>query len=110
MSAFASSSEQTTPILVSLVMAQLVPYCGIFAVVNRAAVEQLSWLVPALWGYAAAAATVDLRVLAPQPGPDPLWLHTPSTWAWTMTVSAGQTVLLMVRARLALRRHEPGRR
>ena len=108
-SAFVSSSEQTMPILVGLVMAQLVLCGGLFGVVGRAVVEQLSWLVPARWGYAAAAATVDLRAVALRPEPDALWRHVPSAWAWATTVLAGQTALLALAARRTLRRHEPGR-
>ncbi|MFG3421723.1 FHA domain-containing protein [Micromonospora sp. NPDC049460] len=106
-SVYVSTSEQTMPVLVGLVMAQLVLCGGLFAVVERAGIEQLSWLAPARWGYAAAAATVDLRAIMLKPAPDALWAHTTGAWSWAMAVLAGQTVLLTAAVRWALRRHEP---
>ncbi|MFF5073588.1 FHA domain-containing protein [Micromonospora olivasterospora] len=106
-SVYVATSEQTMPVLVGLVMAQLVLCGGLFAVVERAGIEQLSWFAPARWGYAAAAATVDLRAIMLKPTPDALWAHTTGAWSWAMAVLAGQTVLLTAAVRWALRRHEP---
>jgi ABC-type multidrug transport system ATPase subunit/pSer/pThr/pTyr-binding forkhead associated (FHA) protein len=106
-SVYVSTGEQTMPVLVGLVMAQLVLCGGLFEVVGRAGIEQLSWVAPARWGYAAAASTVDLRAIMVKPAPDALWTHSARAWTWAMAVLAGQTVLLTVAARLALRRHEP---
>ncbi len=108
-SAYVSTGEQTMPVLVGLVMAQLVLCGGLFAVVGRAGVEQLSWLAPARWGYAAAAATVDLRSLELNPSGDALWRHTAAAWWWAMGVLALQGAAVTAAGRWALRRHEPGR-
>jgi ABC transport system ATP-binding/permease protein len=94
---------------VGLVMAQLVLCGGLFEVVGRQGVEQLSWAAPSRWGYAAAAASVDLRALAVNPSADALWKHTAAAWWWAMGVLALQGVVLTYAARWALRRHEPGR-
>jgi ABC-type transport system involved in multi-copper enzyme maturation permease subunit len=108
-SAYVSTSEQTMPVLVGLVMAQLVLSGGLFAVAGRAVVSQLSWLAPARWAYAAAAATVDLKNVMPGPPDDTLWDHSSGRWLVAAGVLVGQTVLLLIATRLALRRHEPGR-
>jgi ABC-type multidrug transport system ATPase subunit len=108
-SAYVSTGEQTMPILVGLVMAQLVLCGGLFAVVGRQGVEQVSWLVPSRWGYAAAAASVDLRSLAVNPSADALWKHTAGAWWWAMGVLALQGLVVSCATRWALRRHEPGR-
>ncbi|GAA2585306.1 FHA domain-containing protein [Dactylosporangium fulvum] len=108
-SAYVSTGEQTMPVLVGLVMAQLVLCGGLFAVVGRTGVEQLSWLAPSRWGYAAAAATVDLRSLVVNPSADALWRHTAGAWWWAMGVLALQCAVVTGAARWALRRHEPGR-
>ncbi|MFC5002131.1 FHA domain-containing protein [Dactylosporangium cerinum] len=108
-SAYVSTGEQTMPILVGLVMAQLVLCGGLFAVVGRTGVEQLSWLAPARWGYAAAAGTVDLRALELNPSADALWNHTAAAWWWAMAVLALQGAVVTGAGRWALRRHEPGR-
>jgi hypothetical protein len=78
-SALVRSSEQVMPILVISVMAQLVLCGGIVPVTGRAWLSQVSWLVPARWGFAAGASTVDLRTLAPTVPPDRLWTH---SWPW----------------------------
>jgi ABC transport system ATP-binding/permease protein len=108
-SAFVSTGEQTMPLLVGLVMAQLVLCGGLFAVVGRVVVGQLSWLAPSRWGYAAAAATVDLRAIAANAPADALWRHTVPAWFWATGLLLAQTVVMTLATRLALRRHEPGR-
>lgn len=59
-SALVTSSEQTMPALVGVVMVQLVLCGALVPVAGRAVLEQLAWLAPARWGFAAAAASVDL--------------------------------------------------
>lgn len=64
-SAAVRSSEQTMPPLVVVVMVQLVFCGGLFPLAGRVGLEQLSWIFPARWGYAAAANAVDLRAVSP---------------------------------------------
>jgi len=59
-SAVVTSSEQTMPALVGLVMLQLVLCGALVPVAGRAVLEQLAWLAPARWGFAAASSSVDL--------------------------------------------------
>ncbi|MDT9594334.1 FHA domain-containing protein [Nocardioides zeae] len=61
LSGLLSSSEQGMPAVIGVVMTQLVFSGAIIAVNGRAVLEQLSWLAPARWGYAAAASSVDLN-------------------------------------------------
>ncbi len=108
-SAYVTTSEQTMPVLVGLVMAQLVLCGGLFAVDDRVVIAQLSWLAPARWAYAAAAAGVDLRAIMVDPTKDGLWQHTRHDWLFATGMLLAQTVVLFVATRLALRRHDPGR-
>ena len=78
-SAFVSSSEQVMPVLVVTIMAQLVLAGGIIPVAGRPVFEQLSWLMPARWGYAMAASTVDMVTILPTRD-DALWHHEASQW------------------------------
>ena len=78
-SAFVSSSEQVMPVLVVTIMAQLVLAGGIIPVAGRPVFEQLSWLMPARWGYAMAASTVDMVTILPTRD-DALWHHDASQW------------------------------
>jgi ABC-type multidrug transport system ATPase subunit len=89
-SAVVNSSDKTLPLLVVMVMAQVVLSGGIFSLSGKAGIEQLSWLSPSRWGFAATASTSNLNVIGQVPGasaasgaavqPDPLWDHTASAW------------------------------
>ena len=107
-SALARSVAQTTPLLVIVVMAMLVLSGGLFELAGEAVLNQVSWLSPTRWGFAAGAATVDLMSMVPIS--DPLWVHEPSSWWRAITVLAVQIVVLTAAARLAMRRLEPGGR
>lgn len=104
-SAFVATAEQTMPPLVIAVMAQFVLCGGLIEITGRPVLEQLSWLSPARWGYAAAASTADVRGIVSTAPADALWSHHP--WAWIsamvmlfvlITVAAGL-------ARVAVARH-----
>ena len=59
MSSLVRSTEQIMPLFVVAVMAQLVLCGGMVPVTGRLGLDQLSLVMPARWGYAAAASTVD---------------------------------------------------
>ncbi len=106
-SSLVKTTEQTTPVLVVAVMGQLVLSGGLFELHGEAVLEQVSWLSPTRWGFAAGAGTVDLRTMTQID--DPLWAHTASSWWRAIGLLGVQTLVLVAGARLALRRHEPGR-
>lgn len=78
-SAFVSSSEQVMPVLVVSIMGQLVLAGGVVPVAGRAVFEQLSWLMPARWGYAMASSTIDMNEIVPHRH-DALWNHNAGQW------------------------------
>jgi hypothetical protein len=101
-SALVRSSEQTMPVLVVTVMAQLVLCGGMIPVTGRPGLSELAWLAPARWGYAAGASTVDLTATKVQAIPDDqLWAHSASWWLLSLSVlvvgCALHVVLLAVR-------------
>jgi hypothetical protein len=106
-SALVRTPEQTTPILVLGVMAQLVLSGGLFAVSGQPALEAASVLAPARWGLAATAATTRAW---PTSLPDPLWNPTPRNWWLACVILAVQTGVALVATRLALFRLERDRR
>ena len=67
-SAVVNSSDKTLPLLVVLVMAQVVLSGGIFALNGKAGLDQVSWLSPSRWGFAATASTANLNVIGQVPG------------------------------------------
>jgi hypothetical protein len=64
-------------------------------VTDRIVLDQLSWAVPSRWGYAASAATVNLRALVPGSltPKDNHWLHAPGVWLFDMEMLAALSVI-----------------
>ena len=112
-SAYVRTSERALPLLFLSVMAQLVFTGGIFALNGKVGLDQISWLFPSRWGFAATASTINFSVISPaSPGskPDPLWQHDAHTWLMDMAL---QLVLAAVLAFLTWRRlkgQAPGQR
>jgi ABC-type transport system involved in multi-copper enzyme maturation permease subunit len=106
-----NTSEKTLPLLIVLSMAQLVFTGGLVRLPGTPVLEQLSYLSPSRWGYAAAAATLDLDTLSPHNGaPDPLWRHTLGTWLLDMGVLAGLGAVFLALAGYRLYQLRPRRR
>lgn len=86
MSATAKSQDQILPMLVISVMLSIVFCGGLFPVTGRLVVDQLSWAMPARWGFAASASTTDLRRIAPAlQSNETLWSHHAGWWLLSMT-------------------------
>lgn len=107
-SSLVRSSEQIMPLFVVTVMAQLVLCGGMVPVTGRLGLDQLSFGMPARWGYAAAASTVDLRHLVPDSllSQDRFWQHTSKVWLLDMGMLAALSLFYagFVRWRIRLRR------
>ncbi|MFJ6102093.1 FHA domain-containing protein [Streptomyces sp. NPDC092359] len=107
-SALVSKEEVTMPLLVLLAIVQVV-FCGALLTVRGTPVlEQLAWLVPSRWAFAAMGATVGIARLVPgERTADPLMRHTAEAWLFDMGMLVVLCLVLgLVVARL-LRRHEP---
>ncbi len=93
LSSVARSTEQVLPMLV-------------VTITGRAVLEQVAWLFPSRWGFAAAASTVDLVTNATGTEPDTLWQHTGSWWLLSiaMLVLIGCVLAVVTHSRLRLRR------
>jgi ABC transport system ATP-binding/permease protein len=98
------SQDQLLPVLVVSTMAQLVFSGGLISISGRVGLEQFSWLWPARWGFAAAAATTDLPALMPFAfADDPFWRHQPSWWLFDMAMLVIQALALVMFIRHQLR-------
>ncbi len=65
-SALVTSNEQTMPTFVGVIMIQLVLSGSLFGIAGRPVLEQVAWLAPSRWAYAATSSTMGLtRGLAP---------------------------------------------
>jgi ABC-type multidrug transport system ATPase subunit len=86
MSAAAKSQDQILPMLVISVMLSIVFCGGMIPVTGRLVLDQLSWAIPARWGFAASASTADLHTIAPLlQTNDTLWSHHAGWWLLDMT-------------------------
>lgn len=107
LSAIAKSNEQIMPLLVVAVMSQLVFSGGMIPVTGRLGLDQMSWVTPARWGFAASASTADLSKLVPGPlsPKDSHWHHTPGAWWFDigMLVVISVFYLSFVRWKIRLR-------
>ena len=88
-----STAERAMPLVFLLVMVQVVTTGGIFAIHGKVGFEEIAWLTPSRWGFAANAATVNLNVIggytaAHPPNPDPYWDHTAKAWVIDMAAMA----------------------
>ncbi|MGW0180373.1 FHA domain-containing protein [Nocardia sp. NPDC003345] len=94
LSSLAKSSEQVMPLLVVAIMGLLVMAGGLIPVTDRVVLEQVSWLFPSRWGYAAAASTVDVRALFVQSQQDGFWEHARGAWFLDIGMVVAITVVL----------------
>ncbi|MCV7009830.1 ATP-binding cassette domain-containing protein [Mycobacterium gordonae] len=108
LSSIARSNEQIMPLLVVSLMLQLVLAGGMIPVTDRLFLDQMSWAIPARWGYAASAATVNLRELVPGSlsPEDSHWTHSRPAWLFDMAMLAALSVVysLVVWWRIRLKR------
>ena len=88
-SAAVNSSDKTLPLLVVTVLVEVVLSGGVIRLNGSAGLQQLAWLTPSRWGFAAVASSIDLNhVTPPPPGstPDPLWEHSVHAWGINMAL------------------------
>ncbi len=62
-SASVDTSEKTMPLLIVAVIFQVVMTGGVFALHGKAGLEQVAWIAPSRWGFAANASTINLNVI-----------------------------------------------
>ncbi|MFF9011610.1 FHA domain-containing protein [Streptomyces sp. NPDC014870] len=107
-SALVRKEEVTMPLLVLLAIVQVV-FCGaLLTVTGTPVLEQLAWLVPSRWAFAAMGATIDIGTTAPsEKTADPLMDHTVGAWLFDMGMLVVLCVVLGFLVARLLRRHEP---
>jgi ABC transport system ATP-binding/permease protein len=78
-------------LLAGSIILQLVLAGGMIPVTGRAGLNQLSWVTPARWGYAAGASSIDFPNLVKVkqiPTNDPLWQHSKHIYVFDMAMLA----------------------
>ncbi|ONH61014.1 hypothetical protein CcI49_07750 [Frankia sp. CcI49] len=113
-STLVDNADKTMPVLVLVTMGQLVLSGGLVSVSGRAGLEQISWFVPARWGFAALASTDDLNevsklgneVLRSDPA-DALWEHSAGIWLLDITIGVLLAAAALAATSSTLRRIDP---
>jgi hypothetical protein len=86
-----------------VIMAQLLLSGGLFPLHGQGGLEQLSWISPARWGFAAGASLCDMGAL-PSFEDDPLWKHETGTFMLDVFMLLVITVVYIAIAALLVRR------
>jgi ABC transport system ATP-binding/permease protein len=107
-SLLATYSEQILLTAVLIVLISMVFAGALFPISGRLPLEQIAALVPSRWGFAAAAATVDVHAVNPLAEADDSWKHSSGQWLLDMGVLIGFGVVATAALRWRLRR--PSRR
>jgi ABC-type multidrug transport system ATPase subunit len=106
LSAVAQSNEQIMPLLVVSIMSQLVLAGGMIPVTGRPGLNQLSWLTPGRWGYAAGASSIDFPNLVKVkqiPTNDPIWQHSKHIFLFDMAMLAALSLFYAGYVRWSIR-------
>jgi ABC transport system ATP-binding/permease protein len=108
LSSLATYSEQILLTAVLIVLISVVFAGAMFPIAGRLGLEQISWLVPSRWGFAASASTVDVHAVNPLAASNDSWKHSTGRWLVDMAVLVGLGVAATAALRWRLRR--PARR
>ena len=105
LSALAKTSDQIMPLLVVAVMSQLVFSGGLIPVTGRAPLDQMSWVTPARWGFAATASTVGVTDMVKPPimPDDSHWKHESGAWILDMAMLGALSVFYLCFVRFKIR-------
>jgi|SRR5690606_38540430 len=93
---------------VLLAIVQVV-FCGaLLSLAGVLVLEQAAWLVPARWGFAAMAGTIDLPALSPGDlTSDPLFSHRTGAWLRSVGMLLVLSLVFGLLVSRLLRRQEP---
>lgn len=89
LSSLAKYTEQLVLMTVLLILLSLLFSGGAFPLAGRFGLEQLAWLVPSRWGFAAAASTVDVHAVNLLASYDESWGHSAGWWLLDMAILIG---------------------
>ena len=84
MSALAKSVREVLPLLLPVILASLLFNGSLVQLVSKWGLQQISWFVPAQWGFAASASTVDLRRVDALAANAEMWTHYSGWWVFDM--------------------------
>nr|WP_264028111.1 ATP-binding cassette domain-containing protein [Mycobacterium bohemicum] len=109
LSTFGNSLREVLPLMLPVILASLLFDGSLVPLVSKWGFQQVSWFVPAQWGFAASASTVDLRRVDALAVNAQMWAHYSGWWVFdiVMLVLFGAISAGVVRYRLRPPRRAP---
>jgi ABC-type multidrug transport system ATPase subunit len=86
LSALGKSLREVVPLLLPVILASVLFNGSLVQLVSRWGFQQISWFVPAQWGFAASASTVDLRRVDALAANAEMWTHYSGWWVFDMII------------------------
>ncbi|EFG77872.1 ABC transporter, ATP-binding protein [Mycobacterium parascrofulaceum ATCC BAA-614] len=86
LSTLGSSPREVLPLLVPVVLVSALFNGSLVQLVSQWGFQQISWFVPAQWGFAASASTVNLRRVDALAADSEVWTHYSGWWVFDMTM------------------------
>lgn len=93
LSSLAEYIEQLLLMAVVVVLISVLFSGGVFPLAGRFGVEQIAWLLPSRWGFAASASSVDLPGINVLTTHDVSWTHSAGWWVFDMALLIGLGVV-----------------
>jgi ABC transport system ATP-binding/permease protein len=84
LSTLGKSLRAVLPLAVPVILASLLFAGGLITLVGTWGYDQISWFIPAQWGFAASASTVDLRRVDTLAADVEMWTHYVGWWMFDM--------------------------
>lgn len=86
LSALGNRMREVLPLLVPVILVSLLFNGSLVQLVGKWGFQQISWFVPAQWGFAATASTVDLRRVDALAANAEMWTHYSGWWVFDMAM------------------------
>lgn len=86
LSTLGTSLREVLPLLPLVVLGSALFNGSLVPVVSKWGLQQVSWFVPAQWGFAASASTVDVRRADAWAANVEMWTHYSGWWLFDMTM------------------------
>lgn len=86
LSTLGTSLREVLPLLVPVILASLLFNGSLVQLASKWGLQQLSWFVPAQWGFAAGASTVNLHRIDPLAANALMWAHYSGWWVFDMAM------------------------
>ena len=88
LSTLGRSRREVLLLIAPVILASLLFNGSLVQLVSKWGLQQISWLVPAQWGFAASASTVDLRRVDSLAANAEMWTHYSGWWVFDMVMLA----------------------